>query len=126
MTRKADYLDALESAIRLQHKCRPTHKETVFVHEKTKDDETVWKGNVEVFDLKGHIETKTCYAWEHREENGDIKIFAILGRDFISSANRAVQAAFFVDEQPPSRCLFGIIKTMSDHELEGIKNRLSK
>lgn len=103
MTEKMDYLGALESAIKERHKCRPIHKETVFVHEKTEDDKTMWQGNVEVFELNKHDEAKTCYAWQHREKNGDMKIIAVLGSGLINSANRAVQAAIFMDEQPPAQ-----------------------
>jgi hypothetical protein len=28
---------------------------------------TVWRGEVEVYDLSGHPEAKRCYAWSHRE-----------------------------------------------------------
>ena len=112
MTKSTDYLDALASAIKLQHKCRPAHKETIFVHERTADEETVWKGEVEVFDLKEHPKAKTCYAWEHKGGNGNVKIFTILGSDIIDSANRAVQAAIFVGEQPPTSSLFGVVETI--------------
>lgn len=94
-------ISSLESAIKIRYECRPTHKETVFVREKTVDNQTIWQGNVEVFDLEDHDHAKTCYAWQHTEERGRVKIFAVLGNEIIYSPSRAVQAAIFVDAQPP-------------------------
>lgn len=99
MPRWANNLDKLEAAILMQHKCRPVHRATVPVHVKTRDSETLWKGHVEIFDIMGHVEAKTCYAWQHIEGNGKEKIFAIMENQVICSAKRAVQAAIFVDEQ---------------------------
>ena len=45
MPNKADYLGALEAAVLIQHRCKPTHKGTVFVEEKTADGEIVWQGD---------------------------------------------------------------------------------
>lgn len=92
----------MEGAILIQHSCKPTHRETVFVHEKTAGQETVWKGRVEIFDLQGHKEAKTCYAWHHTNDDGKVKIFAVLGNNLIDSPQRAVQAAIFMDIQPAS------------------------
>lgn len=101
MTSKGDYRNALESAIRMRHKCSPTHKQTVFVRAKTEDEETVWEGLVEEFDLSGHGTAKTCYAWRHTEPDGKSKIITIPRNKFINSAQMAVEAAIFTDAQPP-------------------------
>jgi hypothetical protein len=101
MFRKAEYLEALEAAILIKHKCKPTHRETVFIREETEEKETVWEGYVDVFDLAGHKEAKKCYAWQHTDGKGGLKIFAVLESQFIDSAKRAVQAALFMDAQPP-------------------------
>src|SRR5580698_6169018 len=92
MPRRSNYLESLEAAIQLRHKCKPTHRETVFVHEKTRAEETVWQGHVEVFDVTGHKKARTCYAWQNVKFGG-VKIFAVLGNNFIDSPKRAVQAA---------------------------------
>jgi hypothetical protein len=101
MFRKAEYLEALEAAILIKHKCKPTHRETVFIREETEGKETVWEGYVDVFDLAGHKEAKICYAWQHVDDKGGVKIFAVLESQFIDSARRAVQAAIFMGAQPP-------------------------
>jgi len=98
MARHIEYLEELQIAIRFKHLCQPTHRESVFVEEKTKNGETVWTGFVEVFDLTGHNEAKICYAWLNRRTNG-IKILTVLGNQFIDSAQKAVQSAILVDAQ---------------------------
>lgn len=103
MTRIGDYLNALESAIRMRHECSPTHRQTVFIRAKTKAEETVWEGFVEEFELTGHKRAKKCYAWRHMESSDRSKIIAILGNHFIDSAQKAVEAAIFTDTQPPER-----------------------
>jgi hypothetical protein len=99
MSKKADYLDILVTAIFTKHKCTSTHRETIFVRERTVAGETVWEGDVEVFGLTGHMEAQTCYAWRHTDNRG-AKIFTVLGNHIINSAQRAIQAAIFVDVQP--------------------------
>lgn len=115
----------LQAAIKLEHKCKPTHRETVFVHEKTDSGETVWRGYVEVFDIAGHKKAKTCYAWQHVRGN-EVKIITVLGSSVISSAQRAVQAAIFIGTQPP---VTGFDKSMvliqeeSEEEPKGRRKR---
>jgi hypothetical protein len=99
MLRQAEYLERLKKAIFVHHKCHPSHRETAFVHVKTKDAETVWSGHVEVFDLDGHHEADICYAWHNVENDG--KVFAVLGNNFIDSPKRAVEVAIFTDKERP-------------------------
>ncbi|HXC34972.1 MAG TPA: hypothetical protein VNV43_03805 [Candidatus Acidoferrales bacterium] len=101
MSNNTDYLGTLEAAIRIQHQCKPTYRNTVFVEEKTADDEIVWQGDVESFDLTGHVEARVCYSWQHIDGTGEVKIFAVLGSRFIDSPNKAVQAAIITNAQPP-------------------------
>src|SRR5579862_1601488 len=99
MPQQSDYFDSLEAAIAIGHKCGAVHRATVFVHERTEYGLTVWKGNVEVFDLKAHPTAKVCYAWKHTDENRS-QIFTILGNELVNSAQRAVQAMICTDNQP--------------------------
>lgn len=99
MRQHSDYFDSLEAAIIIGHKCQAVHRATAFVHERTEYGLTIWKGNVEVFDLKDHPTAKECYAWRY----GDIdrsRIFTILGNKLVTSAQKAVQAAVCADQQP--------------------------
>lgn len=81
------------------HKCQCVHRATVFVHERTEYGLTIWKGNVEIFDLKAHPTAKICYAWKYKVGNRS-KIFTILGNKLIISAQRAVQAMICTDQAP--------------------------
>ena len=125
MNGKGDYLNALESAIRIRHKCNPTHRQTVFVRAKTEDEETVWEGLVEEFELAGRQTAQTCYAWGHIEPNGRSKIIAVLGSKIIDSAQKAVQAAIFTDTQPPVRKFSDELKRMTK-QLEECKELVRK
>ena len=99
MPQQSDYFDSLEAAIAIGHQCEAVHRATVFVHERTEYGLTIWKGNVEVFDLKAHPGAKLCYAWKHTEGNHS-KIFTILGNKLVDSAQRAIQATICMDQQP--------------------------
>ena len=61
--------------------------------------ETVWQGEVEVFNLRGHPTAKRCYAWAHSSgENGKGKRYvAVLELPPVDSAQNAVKVAL-VDE----------------------------
>lgn len=99
MPHPSDYFDSLEAAITIGYKCQSIHRATVFVHERTEYGLTIWRGSVEVFDLKEHPTAKVCYAWKYNDE-GRSKIFTILGNKLITSAQKAVQAMICMDQQP--------------------------
>jgi hypothetical protein len=61
-------IEALRGVIRKLHGVDATHRESVPVKE-TWNGETIWDGIVEVFDLHGHPDTDTAYAWLH--DTGD-------------------------------------------------------
>ncbi|HEX3627989.1 MAG TPA: hypothetical protein VH280_21470 [Verrucomicrobiae bacterium] len=125
MTKNGDYLSALESAIRIRHKCNPTHRETVFVRAKTHDEQTVWEGLVEEFNVTGHNTAKICYAWGYAAANGKSKIIAVLGNSIIDSGEKAVQAAIFTDAQPPVLRFSDDLKLLSK-QLQECKDLLRK
>ena len=70
MESKQDYLEKLSRAISQLHNCGAIHCETVPVHE-IFEGQTVWKGEVEVFDLTGHPETTRAYGWSCRDGVND-------------------------------------------------------
>ena len=102
MSQDFNYLAALQRAILVRHRCTSLHRGTVFVHEKTAAGETVWKGNVEVFDLLDCNESDICFAWQHVVSRKTAKVITVLGSRLIDTAHRAVQAAIFTDMQPLS------------------------
>jgi hypothetical protein len=114
----------LQAAIELKHFCKSVHQKTVFVHERMNAMETVWSGDVEVFDLVGHPEAQTCYAWRHKREEG-VKIFTILGNHVVTSPHRAVQAAIFFGAQPPASRISAPVTKFSK-DLQALNRRLRK
>lgn len=54
----------------------------------TFEGETVWEGEVLVFELEGHPEARWCYAWEV-----DGEVVCVLGVPPVESAVDAVRAA---------------------------------
>ena len=47
---------------------------------------TIWKGNVEVFDLTGHPKAKRCYGWTYGEPEQFITILELPPVDSAKSA----------------------------------------
>lgn len=83
----------LRDIIHRLHGAVATHRETVPVKE-TFNGETVWEGNVEVFDLQGHPKASTVYAWSN--DTGDPENphhVTVLHLGPITSAVHAVRAA---------------------------------
>jgi hypothetical protein len=67
---KQDYLARLQVTVSQLHNCGAVWRETVPVHEVFRG-QTVWQGEVEVFDLTGHPKAKRCYGWSHRDGKND-------------------------------------------------------
>ena len=86
------YIARLEAAIMQLHGCGAIWHKTVPVHEMLRD-QTVWKGDVEVFNLKGHPKAKRCYGWQHcNGKNDEAERFVIvLEIPPVESASTAVQ-----------------------------------
>ena len=57
-------IDEPKDLIRELHGTEATHVETVLVKE-TFQGQTVWEGDVEVFDLADHPKASRVYAWSH-------------------------------------------------------------
>ncbi len=89
-----DYIGELKSKIRLLHGCEAQHKQTIRVFEAF-HGETVWDGEVEIFDITGHPKAKRCYAWGYPNEKDPEKldVVAVLEIPPVDSAETAVKAA---------------------------------
>lgn len=98
MAMRSYYLENLEIAIRDKFGCGATHRETVFVHERSADNQSLWFGDVEVFDLIDCEGNEVCYAWQSFE--GGIRTVVILHSDAVGSPQRAVQSAIASGLQP--------------------------
>jgi len=65
-----DYIAELQTAILNLHGCNATYVETVPVTE-VFQGETVWQGQVEVFETSDHPKAKRIYAWGHATGEND-------------------------------------------------------
>lgn len=93
-----EYLERLKLAVQHLHKCTAIHSETIPVHEMFRE-ETVWKGDVEVFDLIGHPKAKRSYAWSHCDGDKDEgeRFVAVLEIPPVESAETAVRVQIVKD-----------------------------
>ncbi|MDB6123564.1 MAG: hypothetical protein JWQ71_2557 [Pedosphaera sp.] len=76
------------------HKADSTYVESVPVRE-IFQGKTVWKGVVEVFDLRGHPKATRCYAWSHKagKDDSDERFVAVLDIPPVVSPQSAVKVA---------------------------------
>jgi len=96
-------IPALLDAIRHLHGCEARHLATDHVHEVAPTGETVWDGDVEVFEVVGHPQASRCYAWSEPTPAGKRRFFAALHVGAVDSAARAVQGSILVDVQRVER-----------------------
>ncbi|MGD0614944.1 MAG: hypothetical protein ABSA69_05815 [Verrucomicrobiota bacterium] len=98
MENKQDYLARLKLAVEHLHKCGAVHSETVPVHEVFRE-ETVWEGDIEVFDLTGHPKAKRAYAWSHPtgKDDKDERFVAVLEIPPVVSPETAVRVSIVSD-----------------------------
>ena len=82
----------LRTAIRAVHGCDSTHVETTQVTELW-EDQLVWTGDVEVFDLIAHPKAEQAFAWSYKADNGKTQSVAVLKVPPIETPPDAVRAA---------------------------------
>lgn len=100
MESKSDYLARVQVSVSELHNCGALWRESVAVHEMFMG-QTVWQGEVEVFDLHHHPKAKRAYAWSHSEgENEDGERFVtVLELPPVTSPVTAVRASIMADRQ---------------------------
>lgn len=93
-----NYIEELQDVIRRLHGTESTHVETVPVKE-VFQGETVWEGEVEVFDLHDHPQTSRVYAWAHDTEDADRprRHVTVLHIPPATSPQKAVKASIVSD-----------------------------
>lgn len=98
MANKQEYIERLKLALEHLHKCSAVHVSTVPVNEKF-NGQTVWQGEVEVFDLTGHPKARRAYGWSHRDGKNDEgeRFVAVLEIPPVESAATAVRAQIVKD-----------------------------
>jgi len=97
---KQDYIARLQVAVEQLHGCGAKYRETIPVHE-VFQGQTVWQGEVEVFDLSGHPKAKRAYGWSHREGKNDEgeRFVAVLEIPPVVSPVTAVRASIIADKK---------------------------
>ena len=90
----SQYIDRLKKAIKDLHGCESEHVESVPVHETFKG-QTVWRGEVDVFDIRGHAKAVRCYAWAFFHGKGQEyeRFYAVLQLPPVLTPVDAVRAA---------------------------------
>ena len=98
MVNKSDYIARVQVTVSQLHNCGATWVETVPVHEVFRG-QTVWQGEVEVFDLHNHPKAKRAYAWSHREGKNDEgeRFVTVLEIPPVESALTAVRVSIVAD-----------------------------
>jgi hypothetical protein len=94
-------LPALVEAIRHLHGCEATWVESVPVHEKHRG-KTVWEGEVQVFDVKGHPKATRVYAWSHATEGTRRRFHAVLHVPPVDGPVMAVKTAVLAEYRAQS------------------------
>ena len=90
---------ALREAIKHMHGCDSRWVESVPIHE-TFRGETVWEGEVQVYELIGHPKAQRAYAWSHVTTGTKRQFYAVLGVPPVDSPMNAVRASIAADSQP--------------------------
>ncbi len=67
-------IHVVQTAIRDLHGCDSIWIESVPVKE-VFEGQTVWEGEVQVFDLQGHPTASRCYAWSHAVDGSERRRF---------------------------------------------------
>lgn len=93
-------INPLQDAVRNLHGCESAWIRSEVVHE-TFQGETVWAGQVEVFELHDHAGADIAYAWSYitDEKTGERRFIAVLGVPPINSAVDAVRASIAAEGQ---------------------------
>jgi hypothetical protein len=89
-----NYIDELRDVIRKLHGAEATHVETVPITE-SHEGQTVWQGEVEVFNLHDHPKTSRVYAWTHETDDVDVprRTVTVLHIPPVTSPRGAVQVS---------------------------------
>jgi|ERR1044072_2385405 hypothetical protein len=95
----SDYIAELQAVFLKLHGCDATYVETVPVIE-VFQGKTVWEGDVEVFDIRGHPKATHGYGWGYTTtDEGGRRYFTVLELPLIDSPQAAVKAAIMSEIQ---------------------------
>ncbi len=89
----SDYIAELQAVFLKLHGCEASYVESVPVVEEFQG-ETIWQGDVEVFDLVGHAKATRGYGWGYTTtESGGRRYFTVLELPPVDSPQTAVKIA---------------------------------
>jgi hypothetical protein len=89
----SDYIAEIKAAFLALHGCDAEYVETVPVVEEFQG-ETIWQGDVEVFDIRGHPKATRGYGWGYvASDEGGRRYFTVLELPPVDSPQNAVKAA---------------------------------
>lgn len=93
-----DYIAEIQAAFLNLHGVDATYVETVPIHEQFQE-QTVWEGEVEVFDIRGHPKATRGYGWGHATGETDParRYLVVLELPPVSSPETAVRAAIMAE-----------------------------
>ena len=91
-----DYIAEIKSVILNLHGAVAEHVETVPVHERFQG-QTVWEGEVEVFDLQDHPKAKRAYGWGYEDDEQARRYVTVLEVPPVTSPQTAVKASIVRD-----------------------------
>ena len=94
------YLQKLEDAFLKLHGVEAVYVHTVPVVEEF-EGKTIWQGDVEVFNIRGHPKTTRGYGWAHStgENDQQTRYFTVLELPPVDSPQTAVKAAIMSEIQ---------------------------
>lgn len=95
MANNREHIERVKLALEHLHNCTAIHRATVPVHEVFRG-QTVWQGDVGVFDLTAPPKSKRAYGWSENPAIGE-RFFAVLETPPIKSALDAVRASIVAD-----------------------------
>ena len=89
----SDYIAEIQAVFLKLHGCEAHYVESVPVVEEFQG-ETIWQGDVEVFDLVGHAKATRGYGWGYvTTDSGGRRYFTVLELPPVDSPQTAVKAA---------------------------------
>ncbi len=89
----------LKRAIEKLHGCGSSFAYEIEITERF-NDKVVWEGPVSVFDLDGHPNASTCYAWSEPVKDSDKRrFFTVLKIPPVDSPEAAVRASIMSDHK---------------------------
>lgn len=94
--KRDDYIAELQAVILNLHGATAEYVETVPVSEQFQG-QTVWEGEVEVFELHDHPKAHRAYAWGYSTDDDDRRYVTVLELPPVTSPETAVKASIVRD-----------------------------